>query len=451
MRVYLRPFASLFSLWGSRGLWLVALFSVSLVAGCGEAPSPTPLVSPSVTPQLAPLSLYFSGFASPQNTPNVSAQRALLALTARDGSLRWRYQAKGQVQFHPVVDPNMVYVGTADGNVVALEAESGKLRWKQRLGGLPVVSVVTEGSVYGTLSSSEEYVPFGVPADGVLFALNTADGASRWTTSVTGAVLGVVDGVVYVGNAEKHTLLALRASDGQLQWQFQTSFPPEQIAVAAGQVFLLSADRTHSPVAASFTALNANSGALQWNFPTQTAAGDVHLVGEEAGVVYLLTSVAQNAGSLTSLLALDASKGTLRWQTSPSPTLSATLAGGVVYLGEPNGRVEARTAADGTLRWRIQAGGKDDEGLLLVADGLLYTAGGGLTALSTTDGTVAWRYPSDVFVQLLTVRDEVVYAVTNATLFGQPGEDEALALHSRDGSVLWHYDAGYAQIFPAVG
>src|SRR5262245_28905838 len=89
----------------SRYLWLVVLLSLLVMAGCGDAPhttSSTPLVSPSAPPQPAPLSLYFSGFASPQDTPNVSAQLALLALTASDGSLRWTYQAQGQVQFRPV-------------------------------------------------------------------------------------------------------------------------------------------------------------------------------------------------------------------------------------------------------------------------------------------------------------------------------------------------------------
>jgi serine/threonine-protein kinase len=398
------------------------------------------------------LSLYFSGFVSPQDTPNASAQRALLALNASDGSLRWTYQAKGQVQFHPVLDHNMVYIGTADGNVDALDAASGKLRWKQFIGsGSPVVSVVTEGSVYGTRSPTPEYVPFGVPADGAVFALNTSDGTSRWTTSVTGAVLGVVDGVVYVGNAEQHTLFALRASDGAQQWQFHASYPPEQIAVAEGQIFLLAADRTNSPVVASFTALNESSGAPQWSYSTQKAPGDIHLVGEEAGVVYLLTSVAQNESSLTSLVALDVRAGTLRWQTSPSPALSARLESGVVYLGETNGIFEARAAADGSLRWRIQTSGKDVGAPLLVADGLLYTSSGGLTALSTTDGMVAWSYPSDVFVQVLAAMEGVLYAVTNATLTGQPGEDDVLAFQSRDGSALWRYDAGYAQIFPVVG
>jgi hypothetical protein len=64
---------------------------------------------------------------------------------------------------------------------------------------------------------------------------------------------------------------------------------------------------------------------------------------------------------------------------------------------------------------------------------------------------VAWSYPSDVFVQVLAAMEGVLYAVTNATLTGQPGEDDVLAFQSRDGSALWRYDAGYAQIFPVVG
>jgi outer membrane protein assembly factor BamB len=54
----------------------------------------------------------------------------LLAYSAEDGALLWRYQTKGLVLSQPIVADGIVYVGVNDGCVYALRADDGNLLWQ---------------------------------------------------------------------------------------------------------------------------------------------------------------------------------------------------------------------------------------------------------------------------------------------------------------------------------
>lgn len=436
--------------WGKQGIGMIVLFCL-LLAGCGGSPpkinTSPPVIYSTAQPQPAPLGLYFAAVAP-------APQDALLALNASDGGLRWTYQAAATVQPHPVVDQQVAYLGSADGRVYALDAASGSRRWSNQIGGFPIVAAVTDGGVYGSSPLAYDGSPFGLPPDGSIFALNARDGSSKWTTTTPGVVLAVIAGVVYVGDAGTRTLSALRASDGKVQWQFQANYPPAAMMVVAGQVYLLAASQDQDSNAASFVALNASTGAQQWAYAAQQTPDDLRLIGVDANMVYLLERTTASGSPSVSLVALDAQSGRVRWQAQASHDLTvpvgAVESGGVVYLGVANGRVEALSAADGSVRWRTPASEKTPVNVVLVADGMVYTEAGGLTALRVGDGSLAWSNQSDAFAQVLTERDGVLYAVSNDTIAGQPEDDTALALKAGDGTRLWQYDAGSAPIFPVV-
>lgn len=431
--------------WGKRDAWMLALLCL-LLAGCGNPPTINtlpPVVYSTATPPMAPLSLYFTAIAP-------SPQDALRALNASDGALRWTYQANATVQPHPVVDQQVVYLGSADGRVSALEAASGSRRWSSQVEGFPLVAAVTEGGVYGSGSLGYGGDPFSLPPDGAIFALNARDGSSKWTTALRGVVLGVVAGVVYVGSAEAHTLSALRASDGKLQWQFRSMPPLTSVLAAADQVFLLAGGQDTGASAASLTALNASTGAPQWTYAARKPSDDLRLIGVDAQTVYLLALDVASASPSASLVALDAHAGRVRWQTQASAALSAVVESGVVYVGAAQGRVAALDGATGRVRWQTQASGKNPVHVVLVANGMVYTESDGLTALHAGDGSLVWRYQSNAFAQVLAERDGVLYAFSNGTLTGQLGDDYVLALGTSDGTRLWQYDAGAAPIFPVL-
>ena len=107
-----------------------------------------------------------------------SGGRSLYALDAKNGALRWRhpFTAPGHYLRNPATIANDVLYLTADGTY-ALRGADGEVLWHQPLESSPSVSfcqpVVLDGAVY--LMRLDRHA-------GVLYALNTRNGAEYWRT-----------------------------------------------------------------------------------------------------------------------------------------------------------------------------------------------------------------------------------------------------------------------------
>jgi outer membrane protein assembly factor BamB len=113
------------------------------------------------------------------HTAYVPGRDELLALDARDGSVRWRVPVAGVAATPAVADGTVVAAGGTELVAVALD---GTVRWRSPARGRRGSPAVADGVVYA-------------PGDG-LVALNLADGTERWvrppaaTPSPDCAVLG---------------------------------------------------------------------------------------------------------------------------------------------------------------------------------------------------------------------------------------------------------------------
>ncbi len=227
---------------------------------------------------------------------------------------KWAYQTRGQIDSSPAVTGNVVYVGSADGNVYALDAASGAKKWAFRTGNNVASSpAVAGGVVY--FSSTDDNV----------YALDAVSGAKKWAYRTGGQVSSspaVVGGVVYVGS--NYGVYALDATSGAKKWAYRTRFSvASSPAVAGGMVYVGSYDGI-------IYAFDAASGAKKWTYPTggpmgigssPTVAGGVVYVGSTDGNVY----------------ALDATSGAKKWAyRTGSIASSPAVAGGVVYVGSMN-------------------------------------------------------------------------------------------------------------------
>ncbi len=129
------------------------------------------------------------------------------------GTLKWRYNAGGLVSSSPAIGSDgTIYFGSADNYLYALDP-SGTLKWGFKTGSLIVSSPVIglDGTVYVT------------SADFYLYAI-TSTGTLKWRYGVKaqyGSPALSSDGCVYVG-ATDYYLYAIKASDGTLEWKYQT-------------------------------------------------------------------------------------------------------------------------------------------------------------------------------------------------------------------------------------
>jgi outer membrane protein assembly factor BamB len=212
----------------------------------------------------------------------------------------------------------LLYVGTRDGVLFALEAANGAVRWEQRLEdavfGVPVV--VDE--------AGEDPLLLVGTNDGILHALGLVDQQTRWRYETPGRLQQpplVHEGVVFVVNS-RDQIYALDLRSGAWRWQYeqelQTGFtvfghaglslvPTAEEGVELGTLYACFDD-------GKVAALAAGSGQALWLGSVAPPEGgdfvdcdSTPLVDVSAGEVYV-------AGQSTGVFALSLEDGSERWQ-----------------------------------------------------------------------------------------------------------------------------------------
>jgi outer membrane protein assembly factor BamB len=292
-------------------------------------------------------------------------------------ALRWSFSNLPSNLFSPpaVVD-GVMYTASVDSNLYAFDARTGTILWKYAF-------------------SSSGYIPSPSVFNGVvyvaacdLYALDAKTGKVLWKYT-TGACVGtspvVVNGVVYVG---ADNFYAVDAATGTLLWKYISSvYIASTPAVADGVVCFGSGEYGQS---GAVIALNANTGALLWSFATGTNEFTTVTIG--SGVVYF----SPDFGPIT---ALDLMTGTLRWSNNLSGDYccsTAAVAYGRVYFSFAN-HVYALDPADGHVLWIYMTNGASNEvgNDPVVANGVVYvgSAENNMYALNPRTGALLWQYP----------------------------------------------------------
>ncbi len=290
---------------------------------------------------------------------------------------------------------------------------------------------------------------------GCLYALNAADGATRWCQQVKLVSLReviyppmvsvpppprvgfatpkVVNDAVYVcigSFGEYNYTCAFNADDGVLRWHTATD------ARVSGGHFMdwavpLVSDGNDGIVYSGAHALNAQDGSVLWRTAIDTL---------EEGALALHTLVDETIYATTQwgIYAINAQDGQIRWRYQPEepkylsgpPAVSGRLlyAGASGGSGYPEpGYFFALDAATGAEVWRYRMGRYI--GALVDHESIYINSGDRfLYALETKSGRLRWRHQFAAPGQYpATSADDILYIIA----------DGAYALHSEDGSVLW--------------
>jgi outer membrane protein assembly factor BamB len=313
----------------------------------------------------------------------------------------WTFKTGGPIWSPPAVDAGTVYFGSNDSAIYALRADRGTLVWRVKTGGWVIGRPTISGGALYVLSD-----------DGLLYKLASGTGKTEWTFDTHGGRLKrelpnppdhldydyatsaptVVDGVVYVGSADKR-LYAIDAASGRERWHFQTGdLVRSTPAVAGGHVYFGSRDHT-------VYAVDARTGTLTWKYDTQREVVSSPLV--DHGVVYI--------GSRNSnLYAFDAATGAIRWKFfywTSFVESSARIRDGVLYIGSSDGQqLFAIDAATGKQVWDFGTDGSSWS-TPAVTDELVYIGAvgiprldyidhhGALFAVGRATGKCVWRFP----------------------------------------------------------
>jgi outer membrane protein assembly factor BamB len=463
-----RPFAMRFLVPG--GIVLLALaviFSAILFRsqpasppGSGTAPAqnqPASQTSPAATPASSSTSSsQVVAITIVGGVAYAGADKAVYALRSTDGTMLWHSSIDGAVGDQPVVAGGVVYV-TASTDVTAtlyaLRASDGVQLWHFSSNG-PVAPVALDGgisvgpAIYAPIVANG-VVYVGVQGDKVL-ALRAGDGTLLWQFS--DQLIGLrppqlVDGVVYVAAAndvQQGNVYALRASDGRLLWHYKTGAFLSETTVIDTAAYVTSQDGT-------LTALRTSDGQQLWQ--RTLGGGNLGTLWDQVqalnGVLYVAaTKMSAPTASTSSpgLMPQALDIGSLLWGS-----FQAAPAAQTIPHKEGVSTLYAIRASDGTTLWHftMNNGKNGIVGWLSVEEGVIYasvmdastpnTSRGHIYALQSTTGSVLWHYDdASTSTSFAVLTNGVIYA----TAYSQDSNDVVYALRARDGSLLWRRSMG---------
>jgi len=183
--------------------------------------------------------IYSTPAVDDDGTVYVGSQDDHLYAVASDGRMRWSYRTRDDNDSSPVLgDDGTIYFGSDDHNVYALTRD-GDLRWSADVDGYvrAPVALGTDGSVLVNVYGPRPRI----------VSLDGSDGTTRWffpvtvaDSSETGSNSGPCvdrDGNVYVGAHDDYVYSL--APTGELRWIFRTGGDVDSAPVVAGERLLL--------------------------------------------------------------------------------------------------------------------------------------------------------------------------------------------------------------------
>ncbi|MCF8026039.1 MAG: PQQ-binding-like beta-propeller repeat protein [Desulfobacteraceae bacterium] len=150
-----------------------------------------------------------------------SADHCIYAVTAQNGTMRWRRCVEQDVSSSPSVDSQgYVYVGSEEGNVYCLEPATGTIAWQFPAGAQTAGAFLSSPALY-----EEQNRLYIGSTDGYLYALNMNDGSLEWRFKtgakiVSSPVVGF-DHTIYIGSLD--TFLYAVNPDGTRKWRFDAA------------------------------------------------------------------------------------------------------------------------------------------------------------------------------------------------------------------------------------
>ena len=243
----------------------------------------------------------------------VDTQAVVRAFSPENGATLWQTQVRGEGAPSGALfgggasfDNGRVYVTNGAGYAAALDANSGAIVWQVRPGG-PLRGAPT-------IANENVYV---VSQDNQLFALNPADGATRWTRSAAVEIAGVfgsaapaaAQGTVVAGYSSGE-LNAYRYENGRILWQ--DALARTSISTAVTTLSDIDAD----PV---------------------IDAGRVYAVGQGGRMV-----------------ALELTTGQRVWEINVAGTSTPWVAGEWIFVVTDDARLLCLARATGRVRWMTQ-------------------------------------------------------------------------------------------------
>lgn len=300
----------------------------------------------------------------------------------------------------PVVAGGLLFVVDTTATVHAFDAATGERRWTTRLGD---ATRSGQRARFGGGVSADSGTVYATSGLGDVAAIDAATGAVRWTVRPSGPLRGaptVAFGNVFV-MSQDNQIFALRATDGNIEWQESGSIAPGSVfgvaAPAAGQGTIIAGYSS-----GELNAYRYENGRPLWNDAlarTSIAAAVSTLADIDADPVIDRGRVFA-IGQGGRMAVYELISGQRVWELNIAGISTPWVAGEWVFVIADDGRLFCITRATGRIRWIGQLprwrDEEDRKGPIRWTGPVLA---GGRLVLVSSDGRMAQVNPTNGTIQ----------------------------------------------------
>lgn len=377
-------------------------------------------------------------------------EQTIYALNKNTGDVAWEVSLNTASFPSLGIEPGraLYYTDTAAGDIVAADTDDGSEIWRESLG-------QTRGlaAPFHFAADSTVYVLVG----GTVFAFDDQDGTERWSQTVDGFVVPVLNGVyddgdtslLHVASGDATTnpptgvLTAIDRDSGAIEWS-ESRDSPFSYQVTVGDIAL-------GMFRDEFVAFDAVSGNIQWTDQREDNLIWSFIYPRSESPLYTLASYnPDNSPSEGAVVKFD-TNGQRLWEFDPGAfPVGITVQGDSVHVATRDGRVieiidDPEDPNYGTQAWsKTLDDGVRDAGLRRSGD-VLYTGTvaepGTVYALSATDGSTLDTFQMGSGVAGgLSVVDERIWTAERPPYEQLPGNGDSVMyeLGAGDNTDPWY-------------
>ena len=274
-------------------------------------------------------------------------------------TVTWRYRTDQTTDLTPAADAESVFFPLSNGVLLALNTADGKLQWKAEVGGeFSAALIADQRSVYAATGYTKAEQK---NTQGTLRALSKSTGLTLWMRTLPAPISGslVADSVALFGGSVDGHVYSVNKLTGQVLWsnQYAEEFSGHP-QVVGNRVYFGSN-------AGTIRALDARTGQLIWEYKTR---------GPIQGAIAVKDNMAYFGSGDGNVYAFDEIRSKVRWhrRTGAAVQAVALVENGVLAASLDN-FAYLLSLNKGALIWRQQLPGRISSRPITASDGALFT------------------------------------------------------------------------------
>ena len=256
-------------------------------------------------------------------------------------------QGDGLYKIQPVIDGDMIYAASADGEVVAVNRETGRKAWDTEL----------DVNLSGGVGVYENSLFLG-GSDGAVLRVDATTGELVWRTRLTGEVLAAPQGDsrIVVAQTYDGKLAGMDYDSGEKLWTYDSNVPVLTIRATSTPIL------RNGIVYAGFAngrviAFDSATGAVRWESRVAISQGrsEIERIVDIDGSMALLGNELYAASYQGRVVAMDVTDGRKLWQRNISSFSGVSQGFGNVYVVDEDGSISAYLRNGQGVRWQQDA------------------------------------------------------------------------------------------------